>query len=144
MARPGASMAASRQAGAALQCARFQFRGLPKATGTLVGERGVNLPGGERSGVVSVRVRCLADCAVLILDDATSSLDSESELPLIRIAGGSSYYVTSTSYAFSRLFRSSCLWPLPSSVVFFDPRSLLFASPGAVTRPYQTFFSNLT
>jgi ATP-binding cassette subfamily B protein len=52
--------------------------GLPKGYATLVGERGVKLSGGERQRVALARA-FLADAPVLILDEATSSLDSHSE-----------------------------------------------------------------
>ncbi len=76
-ARPGASHAEIRQA-AQLAGAHDFIAALPDGYQTLVGERGVKLSGGERQRVAIARA-FLADAPILILDEATSSLDSESE-----------------------------------------------------------------
>ena len=76
-ARPGASSEAIAQAARLANAHDFIAR-LPQGYATLVGERGVKLSGGERQRVALARA-FLADAPILILDEATSSLDSESE-----------------------------------------------------------------
>ena len=77
-ARPGASQAEIERA-AELASAHGFISALPKGYETLVGERGIKLSGGERQRVAIARA-FLAEAPVLILDEATSSLDSESEV----------------------------------------------------------------
>ncbi|TAV44937.1 ABC transporter ATP-binding protein [Rhizobium leguminosarum] len=78
--RPNASRREIEQA--ARQASAHDFiMDLPKGYETMVGERGVKLSGGERQRVAIARA-FLADAPVLILDEATSSLDSESEVQI--------------------------------------------------------------
>jgi ATP-binding cassette subfamily B protein len=76
-ARPEASLQEIERAAQLANAHDFIIR-QPKGYATLVGERGVKLSGGERQRVALARA-FLADAPILILDEATSSLDSESE-----------------------------------------------------------------
>ena len=75
--RPGASDAEVLHAAKLAHCHEF-ITAFPEGYRTLVGERGVKLSGGERQRVAIARA-ILMDAPILVLDEATSSLDSESE-----------------------------------------------------------------
>lgn len=75
--RPGASLKEIQKAAKSANATEFITK-LPNGLDTVVGERGMKLSGGQKQRIAIARA-ILKDAPILILDEATSSLDSKAE-----------------------------------------------------------------
>jgi ATP-binding cassette subfamily B protein len=117
---------------------------LPKGFDTLVGERGYKLSGGERQRLALARV-VLRDPRLLILDEATSSLDSRSEA-LIRealeavLVGRSSLVI---AHRLSTVLRADLILVMDKGrLVERGTHAQLLARSGLYARLYEEQFRN--
>lgn len=118
---------------------------LPLGYETMVGERGQTLSGGQRQRVAIARA-LLRDPRLLILDEATSSLDSESEAlvqeALERLMQGRTTFVI--AHRLSTIRRASRIAVLfDGGLVELGTHEELLALGGAYTRLYEQQFGGL-
>jgi len=140
-ARPDAAQAGVEAAARAAHAHEFIAR-LPQGYGTLVGERGVKLSGGQRQRIAIARA-LLKDPRVLILDEATSSVDTESERlieeALARLLEGRSTLII--AHRLSTVRRADRLVVLDRGrVVEAGAHDALLARGGLYARLYQRQF----
>src|SRR5436309_3899312 len=140
-ARPDAAQAEVEAAARAAHAHEFIAR-LPQGYGTLVGERGVKLSGGQRQRIAIARA-LLKDPRVLILDEATSSVDAESERlieeALARLLEGRSTLII--AHRLSTVRRADRLVVLDRGrVVEEGAHDALLARGGLYARLYQRQF----
>ena len=115
--RPGASEAEIMEAARKANAHDF-VSAFPEGYQTRVGERGVQLSGGQRQRVAIARA-ILRDPAILILDEATSSLDSESESLVLQALEGLMHGRTSLviAHRLSTVRSADCIFVLKDGVV---------------------------
>lgn len=118
---------------------------LPQKYETQVGERGMKLSGGERQRIAIARA-ILRDPRILILDEATSSLDAETEA-LIREAlerlmkGRTSFIIAHRLYTVERVDRIVVIDA--GKIVEIGPHKELLAKGGLYKRLYEIQFKNI-
>jgi len=107
--RPGASDEEVERA-AKMACIHDFIDGLPQKYDTVVGERGVRLSGGQKQRI-SIARSLLRESPVLILDEATSSVDTETEREIQdaigKIAGSCTLVVI--AHRLSTVKRADCI-----------------------------------
>jgi ATP-binding cassette subfamily B protein len=120
--------------------------GLPNGYDTVVGERGYRLSGGERQRLALARV-ILKDPRLLVLDEATSHLDSESEAliqdALKRVMAGRTSIVI--AHRLSTILAADLILVLDrGQIVERGTHAQLLAQDGLYTRLYETQFRRET
>ena len=122
-----------------------RFRALPAGLATEVQERGARLSAGERQ-LVSLARAALADPAVLVLDEATSSLDpgteAEVERALERLMAGRSVVVI--AHRLSTAARADRVGVVADgALVELGPHATLLAQNGRYAALYRTWIGGL-
>ena len=135
--RPGAGEAAVELASRAAGCHDF-IRARPGGYDAVVGEKGVKLSGGERQRIAVARA-FLKDAPILVLDEATSSLDTETELglqdALWRLMAGRT--VIAIAHRLSTLRAMDRVIVMEDGVIVEQgPPSALIASSGVFARAW--------
>ncbi|MEC5216281.1 ATP-binding cassette subfamily B protein [Actimicrobium sp. GrIS 1.19] len=142
--KPGASRADIIAAARAAHAHEFILR-LPQGYDSMVGERGQGLSGGERQRI-SIARALLIDPRILILDEATSSVDSETEKEIQKaldnlVAGRTTIAI---AHRLSTLHRADRLVVLDrGEIVEVGTHDDLMASEGAYFRLYEAQARNI-
>ena len=140
--RPGADLSEIREAARAANALDF-IEAMDEGFDTMIGERGVKLSGGQRQRLAIAR-ELLRDPAILILDEATSSLDSESEALIQEalatlLAGRSSIVI---AHRLSTVIRADQILVLDQgSIVERGRHEELLAKEGLYARLFHSQFS---
>ncbi len=139
--RPEAGMEEVEQAARAAYAHDFVQR-LPQGYDTVIGEGGVLLSGGERQRLCIARA-LLADRPILILDEATSNLDTESELyvqkALENLMLGRTTIVI--AHRLSTVYRADCIMVVADGAIAEQgDHNQLLAAEGAYARLHRMQF----